>query len=315
MSTRWYDRGADAFARVVDGLPRGYVCPLCLRLFTPDRINELTVDHVPAEQMGGNRLILTCRRCNSESGAFLQGEMRKQENPVAALRGELDQPHPVRMTLSTGATIHAELSGQPGSGYRLNVIEAADSEAAREAFKEDMGRMTADGSNDWSLNLDFYRDRHHPVAARVGWLREAFLVGFAVLGYRYILDAALSRVREQLAQPREELITSYQIVSPEKPPDQKAFLMITEPEWLRSVAVQFGRRIVFLPRIGDPGIYDRLSERRRISSGDRLDEVHAEGGTVDAWPREPLFLMDFQLPSPVFRVLTSTTPLTPGRDV
>ena len=33
---------------------------------------ELTVDHVPAERLGGNRLVLTCRRCNHESGAFLQ---------------------------------------------------------------------------------------------------------------------------------------------------------------------------------------------------------------------------------------------------
>jgi hypothetical protein len=110
--------------------------------------------------------------------------MRKRDNLVAALRGELDHPYPVRITLSTGAIIHAELSGQPGSGYKLNVVEAADSGAARELFKEDMGRVTAGGSNDWSLNLDFYRDHHHPVAARVGWLREAFLIGFAVLGYR-----------------------------------------------------------------------------------------------------------------------------------
>jgi hypothetical protein len=178
-----------------------------------------------------------------------------------------------------------------------------------------MRRVTAGSSNDWSLNLDFYRDRHHPVAARVGWLREAFLVTFAVLGYRYILDAALSRVREQLAQPREELITSYQIESPEKSPDHKAFLMITEPEWLRSVAVQFGRRTIFLPRIGDPGLYDRLSDRRRISGGDRLEEAKAHGRTVDAWPREPLFLMDSHLRGPVLKAKVSTQLSTPTPDI
>jgi hypothetical protein len=219
------------------------------------------------------------------------------------------------MRLSTGATIHAEISGQPRSGYKLNVVEAADSEAARELFKEDMGRVTAGGSNDWSMNLDFYRDRHHPVVARVGWLREAFLVGFAVLGYRYILDVALSRVREQLARPREELITSYQIESPEKSPDDRAFWMITEPEWISSVAVQFGRRTVFLPRIGDVGFYDRLLERYRIGGGSRLEEVKAQGRTVDAWPQEPMFLMDLQVPSPVFRVKASIPLSTPGRDV
>jgi hypothetical protein len=36
-----------------------------------------------------------------------------------------------------------------GSGYKLNVIDAADSEAARELFKEDNCRVAAGGSNDW----------------------------------------------------------------------------------------------------------------------------------------------------------------------
>ena len=76
---------------------------------------------------------------------------------------------------------------------------------------------------------------------------------------------------------------------------------MTEPEWLRSIAVQFGRRTVFLPQIGDPGIYDRLSQRRSSGNHERFEEAHAQGWTVDEWPREPLFLLDDQLQQPTFR--------------
>jgi hypothetical protein len=277
-------------------------------LFQPDRIAELRVDHVPAEQLGGDRLVLSCEPCNSNSGAIFQSEMKKRDNPAAALRGELPRPHPVRVTLSTGATINAVLSGGPDGGHRIEVVERANSKAAQNLFTQQLQAAARSGSTDWSVNLDFPRDRHHSVAAHVGWLREAYLVAFAVLGYRYILDPALNSVREQLAQPREELIPVFTIQSPEKSPSERKFLGVTEPEWLRSVAVQFGRRTVFLPQIGDPGIYGRLSQRRKPGQ-ERLEEAHAGGWTVE-WPREPMFLLDFQLAQPVFQRKVSDGAIT-----
>src|SRR5262249_44699794 len=130
-STAWFDRGADALERVVTGFPRGYVCPLCLRHFPPDQIDELTVDHVPAEQLGGTRMVLTCDTCNHGSGSFVQGEMKRRDNFHDAFTGPLDKPHPVIMTLSTGAVVRAEMV-RGADGYQLIILSGNSPEAMKQ---------------------------------------------------------------------------------------------------------------------------------------------------------------------------------------
>jgi hypothetical protein len=59
--------------------------------------------------------------------------------------------------------------------------------------------------SDWSLQMKF-QDRWLERRTRVGWLRSAYLVAFAALGYRYILRSALRRVASQIASPDTDVI-------------------------------------------------------------------------------------------------------------
>ena len=42
-----------------------YFCPICLNEIN---VNELTEEHVPQFSVGGNKLTLTCKDCNSKLG-------------------------------------------------------------------------------------------------------------------------------------------------------------------------------------------------------------------------------------------------------
>jgi hypothetical protein len=260
-------------------------------------MNELTVDHVPAQQLGGNRMVLTCEACNHQSGTFVQAEMRKREQAHYALTGPLDQPEPVKLTLSTGAVVRAEIV-KDGDVYSMNVLDQNSPEAL-ERFREDMTTVTAEGNSDWSLNLEFYRYSYHAVAAHVGWLREAYLVAFAVLGYRYILDPALEIVRQQIARPLEKLIRAFKVEDRRHAESVRLCMIVNEPNWIRSVAIQFGHRTVLLPQLGDGELYGRLEERQRSLGGNR-EQVDFAGNVLDGWPKGPMHLMDFALQQPLF---------------
>jgi hypothetical protein len=169
------------------------------------------------------------------------------------------------MTLSTGAVVRAEMVRGP-DGYQLNILSGNSPEAMKQ-FRDDMNHLTETKSVDWSVNLDFYQYAYDRVSAHVGWLREAYLVAFAVFGYRYILDPALEPVRQQLARPREQLISTFKVEDRKHGADLRLFSVINEPDWLRSVAIQFGHRTVFLPQLGDPDLYRRLDDRRQTASG------------------------------------------------
>lgn len=61
-----------------------YVCPLCRRFFNESHLeqsakNPLTIEHVPPENSGGKDLILTCKECNNNHGAWFDSHLKKMD--------------------------------------------------------------------------------------------------------------------------------------------------------------------------------------------------------------------------------------------
>jgi len=224
--------------------------------------------------------------------------MKKRESVLDAMMGIGDVAHPVEISLSSDATVRAELK-QSVDGRCVTVVPRNSPEKL-EKFYAGVSSLVAKGEREWSVNVAFYKYNHNEVLAHVGWLREAYLVAFAVLGYRYILDPVLELVRQELARPHEELIPAFKIEDRKHSPDLRLFCIVNEPDWIRSVAVQFGYRTVFLPQIGEVDLYERLDERRQSAGSRRPIEV---GGTVlEEWPSQPMHILDFLQPEPLFVV-------------
>jgi hypothetical protein len=301
---RWFDQGATAFARTfpdrVAQFPEGssfYVCPLCIRpdiregtskafLFPRTAVTRgiLTAEHVPPESFGGKELLLTCAPCNHTAGAHLDSHARKRENPVDAFQGRVDEPVAVRLT-ADGHSIAADFIKE-GDTFTLKVLPEAKSgkPGSEEGFREVLARP--EGS-DRDINISFYADRHSERRARVSWLRSAYLALFAVLGYRYVFQAALAVVRRQILDPETDHIPTFLCVLPTNPPwSERRIVLVREPEWQQCWTVQFGRYIVFLPLEGDDGLYERIATARSTGA-----EQACVSGTAFEWPDRPFFGM------------------------
>src|SRR5688572_27922121 len=110
----WFAKGAAALgsaAPVHRG--RGYACPICLRIYPS--ATGLTVEDVPPKAVGGRPLLLTCRECNSGSGAMLDWHWVKFVEVEGF--GERHLPKPITVTLTyEGLDVVAALS-HDGSGF------------------------------------------------------------------------------------------------------------------------------------------------------------------------------------------------------
>lgn len=60
--------------RVPDG---DYLCPECLSPFNEYEISKLTEEDVPQASLGGSRITLTCRKCNSNCGALIDVHLQE----------------------------------------------------------------------------------------------------------------------------------------------------------------------------------------------------------------------------------------------
>ena len=290
---RWFDRGSVAFERAYPalrsellpaGAPAVYLCPLCitrtsLKAFVRDtvRLNQLTLEHVPLQKLGGRPLVLTCVECNNTAGTRLDAHAHKADRFVS---GEFTN-RPVEVKIGT-VTVNMMMSMNK-KDIVLNGLHGHNADAAQQALTDHFEQQITNNNKDWSLTLNFRRDRHDPESARVSWLRAAYLVAFAKFGYRFALGEALHAVREKIRDPRLDAIRTFKIVATAAESRTRNLVAVTEPQELKgSLAVQMGRHIVLLPRPDDLTLYSRL-RAHRVAGNKRL----MFDGTPLDWPRGP----------------------------
>jgi hypothetical protein len=312
----WFDAGATAFAascpaylasleshlrssgKLQGDFPPLYLCPLCtVRLFDRQAVldRRLTAEHVPMERLGGVELVLTCADCNHRGGYGPDAAARRERNPIDAFKGKLGQPHPVRVWLETSRTRSGTM--QPVSvnmrfetsdgGYKFMGRDGIDPPGQQGAFKAELSRLAAEGEQDFEFKIDFDKDRHHAQLARVSYLRAAYLVAFAQFGYACILHPTWAQVRQQIQNPKDEIITRFRLVMPGVNDEERRLMIVKEPERARSLGVQFGPMFVLLPLRGDSGLYDRL----KSGPGDVKGLVQVRG-TELCWPTRPIHAWD-----------------------
>ncbi len=284
----WFDRGARAIARFFPpdpDAPSRYLCPLCCQWYT--ELCQVTFDHVPPAALGGRELALTCAQCNKTAGARVDHEMLALERAIDFGQGTL--VHPTRGHLRVGEHMVYTNVRAVGEEVELTVVPAAN--------RPDIERLVAaefsdqrDESQWGGLALTIGLDQgFHYRPALVGWLRATYLVAFAAIGYRYVLHPKLVPVRRQLADATAAYLGIFSGTVREARPDERRLLLVNEPTPFRSLLVQMGRHLVFLPRWDDEGdLYQRLATE--LTPG----QLRASGftGIPLPWPQAPTHTAD-----------------------
>lgn len=288
----WFAVGARATANsctpIEAALPF-YICPLCCRVFLQlaAETGELTFEHVPPRSLGGRELVLTCSTCNGSAGTRLDHEMLTYEQALDFGQGTLSRP--VRVTLRVGEyTLNSEMIAANGS-IEIKGISAANHPDAPTQLSSELEKRIVENTWDesrFSVTLD---KGYHSRKVEVGWLRVAYLIAFAALGYQYILHPALRAVRLQVADPDTLHLASFSTTVPQSSPENRRILLIEEPETIPSILVQIGRHAVFLPWIEtDVDLYSHLAREN-----EKATHLHLElRGKEIPWPRRAEYALD-----------------------
>lgn len=189
---RWFENGAAAFERVTGRPPGGYVCPLCLRVCTT--LEDVKFEHAPPASVGGRRVCLTCDECNSTGGHSLDAELSRAERTRSWSRGTLGKPMRARAVVK-GIPLNVDVDWRPEGVSIVGLPEYND--PANTAAHVSL----ATSGEPWVEPITITYQGYVEARARVGWLRSAYLVAFALMGYRYALQPELKIVRQQIQEP------------------------------------------------------------------------------------------------------------------
>jgi HNH endonuclease len=267
----WWKKGAAAAERI--GLPVLYFCPLCLTGYSEEEApGYLTLEHVPPQALGGRRLVLTCKTCNSEAGHQLDCHAIIEEQARRVVADETYGRNPVRVSFG-GVNVNAELS-RDGVVNQISILPHNPPGRVEEFATA--ARTWGDGTE---ISVTFKR-QYEARRAMISWLRSAYLAAFARFGYRYIARDVLQPVRDQIQNPERELITNFLSVTRELTGRQLS--VIHEPASAKGIAVSMDGRVVLLPFWdNDYDLYTRLGR----------GPVQLRGQLL-GWPERPEFRLD-----------------------
>lgn len=282
-----FERGVAGYASCT-GDSRGlYRCPICLTGYGREEAETgrlLTLEHVPPESIGGRRIALTCRECNSESGRTVDAALDRLQHWASlplAVRGVGSYAGPAEVTLA-GVTLNAELALGP-DGNQIAVPRERNNPAE---YDEAMGKLESSGGAGVDISVQTTH-RFNTDHAGLSLLRAGYLAAFARFGYTFALHARLAQVREQILRPDERLLKRAVWVSGEGRVALPMMLLVRLP--FPMVFIRIDHATVLLPWIEGP---DDFYEAIPVGVGPREEMRMDVRATPVSWPATLVLALD-----------------------
>lgn len=284
--------GAKAAARYRNGDETLYFCPICKKGFPKEAAisGDLSIEHVPSSRTGGRGLLLTCRNCNSTLGhkidsAVANREELKEFSEIAI--GKHKDASASGVLEVYGQRLEASIKSSKGI-TEIRILTKSNDPKNIEQFKNNMRAISEEGNSD---GIEFHLSRRvilDPTLAKIGDLKSAFLLIFALLGYRYAFDNKLDIVRAQLIEPKKDIIgTKFWVDLDENDALKKAIYIVSNP--LPFYFVTFHSYGVILPSINDEiDIYNEI-----VSYWQKGERISINADRVIDWPNKLLMNFDY----------------------
>tara|TARA_R110002096_G_scaffold428478_4_gene640223 strand:+ start:8246 stop:9130 length:885 start_codon:yes stop_codon:yes gene_type:complete len=249
--------GVTALQSISDFKENLYVCPICLNGFNIESISkkELTLEHAPQRSIGGKEILLTCVKCNNEAGHTIDAELDKREKSFAFLKAiSKEQSFSGRMKLNQGG-VATNVNVDAVNGHiHLEIPKKINHPTGHKKIFNHLDYLATNKalwSNEKIKLTTVYP--YHKHKARVGDLKSAYLLAFATLGYRYILQDSLNIVREQILNPDQKLVTGIYLGLNHTFPEERKLIELESP--IKAIIVQIDRRLIFLPPIKSDEVF------------------------------------------------------------
>ena len=181
-----------------------YICPLCLNQVSESDLssklfkNHLTEEDAPPAALGGSRIALTCKKCNSECGHKIDYQLKeliKYEENSQFIPGTIQQG----IVEYEGQKITVELKSTDNGTLQAS----HDVKRNNPPILERLIKSLKDGS---IINFVPKKNRIDPHKLSYAFFKTNYIITFSKFGYIFLLDPAYNRLREQILNPEKVLI-------------------------------------------------------------------------------------------------------------
>ena len=186
-----------------------YICPLCLHVYSISH-DTLTLEHVPPESVGGKPILITCKACNSNRGADIDACLKNELEIVHNLNHLDTIPQKTKLVFN-GVEINAQTTFSKTDGFKFMINPDNNNPTEFEGFMTE-AKNAKEGYEIKVIANITNRNRDYDLA-NIALLKSAYLMAFHELGYMYVLNANTNIIREQIQNPKKDVIGNTFIIN------------------------------------------------------------------------------------------------------
>jgi len=181
-----------------------YICPLCLDQFQKTDLisdtskNFLTEEDAPPEKLGGSRIALTCKKCNSSAGHQIDNHLINRIREIDDRNFHKGSKQYGKLEYD-GLKVTAEITSN-GDGT-LSILHNAKKNNPNilEKFIYSIKNKTLGPI----LNLEPEKRKVNSDRVNLALLKTNYIINFAQFGYIFLLDDHYNLIRKQINNMNE----------------------------------------------------------------------------------------------------------------
>lgn len=201
-------------------LKNKFICPICLQIFDlNDCLNtgdKISLEDVPPKALGGHPITITCKKCNNNCGYDLDTFLINEIKMGSII--PLSEKRMQKGTITNGSTtLQCQLSvDENNKKISINIDEKNNNPLNIERLKSNL-KKTIESRIPANFQMNFTRLKRCPEVLSTALLKNAYLLAFQKLGYRYILHSNLDIVRKQILFPQQKILSVNPIIYQNEP--------------------------------------------------------------------------------------------------
>lgn len=176
-----------------------YICPICLDQFSIDDIvssnskNFLTEEDAPPDKLGGSRIALTCKRCNSKAGHEIDIHLINRIRMLDNSRYYQGSKHEGFVDFK-GNRIQTEITSDGNGTLQLLHKFKNNNPTTLEKFIDKVKDSVGD-----LLNLKQKDLKNDSGKVNKALLKTSYILTFSKFGYIFLLDKFYNEIRQQIS--------------------------------------------------------------------------------------------------------------------
>ena len=237
-----------------------FMCPLCLRTFSRDQVNDLSKAHIMPKFVGKRDLTLACMKCNNKVGTEIESYGKERANFNWALSGDGNETTRISTSVSNEqgdvvGPVQADMRGIRSGGDRRLHVNLQPKASNPEAL-----RLLNDHLSAGRGPIQFqFRETRSSKRANLTYVHAAYLHMFHQFGYEWVFTPGAELIRKQITSPDKLIIRPLfpALSGLLIPNDELAVFLVTHPADFRSFLVippllrgSTQRQGVWMPLIG-----------------------------------------------------------------